>query len=79
MSDAAQLAVISSIAPTIMALAAFVVGVRNSRKADVIHTLVNSNLTKVKADLELANQKILELATLLGKLAKANHVDGEGA
>jgi len=52
-----------AIPPTILAW-------RNSEKADQIHTLVNSNLSTVKADLALANQRIE--AAVKADLAVAN-------
>ena len=73
------LAIIAVIAPTITALAAWRQARVNTRltagtravadsltqKADEIHVLVNSNLSKAIADLHLANQRIAGLESLL--------------
>lgn len=55
------IAFLGSIAPTIAAVAALLQSKKNAVKADEIHVLVNSNLTKVKNDLEIANDHILSL------------------
>ena len=39
----------------------------NSTKLDKIHELTNSNLTAVKADLSIANERIIKLENLLEK------------
>ncbi len=44
-----------------------IIGWLNSRKADAIHVLVNSNLTEVKTELALANQQIKDLQTFITK------------
>lgn len=78
MSDTVLLAAIAAIAPTIAAIAAVFIGVRNSRKSDVIiekaaeiHTLTNSSLSKVQSSLEVANEKILGLEKLIAAGAEA--------
>lgn len=68
MSDAVQLAIVASIAPTIAALAALIVGIRNGRKSDAIHALANSQLTAVTTSLKEANAKIEGLQKLVGAL-----------
>ena len=50
-----------AIPPTILAW-------NNNAKADAIHVLVNSNLTAVKADLAVANQRIDDLIKLVTQL-----------
>lgn len=47
MSDAVIIAVIVAIPPTIAAIAAFLVSLRNSQKADAIHLLMNSRLDEL--------------------------------
>jgi hypothetical protein len=59
------IAFFTALPPTLVALGGFIVSVMNSWKAEKIHVLVNSNMTKVQADLALANQRIEELATAL--------------
>lgn len=71
MSDAVSIALIASIAPTIAALAALVVSVLNSRRLVEIHTLTNSNLSKVTAALAVANEKIEGLRLLAAAVAIA--------
>lgn len=75
MTDAVQLALIASVAPTLAALGAAAIGIRNSRKsdtiikkADEIHTLTNANLTRVTNALEVANTEIIGLKKLVGAL-----------
>lgn len=77
MSEPIAIAVLAAIPPTVMAFAALVQSVRNGRKADTIstkteqiHVLTNSNLTSVKADLALANEKIQELERLVQTLVE---------
>lgn len=72
MSDTVVLAIIASLAPTLMALAAFVVSIHNSKKSDVIiekaaeiHTLTNSSLSKVQSALDVANERIIGLEKLI--------------
>lgn len=77
MSDTVLLAIIASLAPTLMALAAFVISLKNSRKSDVIigkateiHTLTNSNLTAITTALGIANEKIIGLEKLISATAE---------
>jgi hypothetical protein len=81
MSDPVQLALVTSIAPTLAALAAMIIGIRNSRKADSIitkadeiHTLTNSNLTKVTNALAVAQEKIDGLQKLVTTMLDAKAV-----
>jgi hypothetical protein len=46
MSDDIKVALIVSVPPTILALSTLIVGVRNSRKLDIVHKQTNSNLSK---------------------------------
>lgn len=73
---------VASVPPTIAAVAALrqgrangVKAQSNSDKSDVIihkaeeiHTLTNSNLTKVTADLALANKRIEDLEKLVARM-----------
>lgn len=61
MTDPVMVALIAAVPATIAA----VVGVVNTRKANEIHVLVNSNLTKVKSDLSEAIKQIARLEKLL--------------
>ena len=51
--------------PTIAAVAGLIVGIINSRKSGEIHTLVNSQLSNVKADLEIANSRIVAMQAII--------------
>jgi hypothetical protein len=75
MSDTVLIALIVAAAPTIAALGAWRESQKTTAKtevviakADEIHTLTNSNLAAVKADLALANARILSLEALVSKL-----------
>ena len=52
-------------AATIIILGATVMYRQFVKRLDIIHHLVNSNLTKVQADLEIALDRIQTLETLL--------------
>lgn len=67
MTDAMVLALLSSIPPTLAALAAFIQSCRTAEKADDIHHLVNSSMTQVKTELELAQDKVAKLSQLLAE------------
>ena len=70
---------LSATPPTVAAVGALIVGLRNSRKADVasneadvaakqtseIHTMTNSNLSEVKTELKVAQEKIEGLQHLI--------------
>jgi hypothetical protein len=56
------------IAPTIAAIAGVLVSILNNRKATEIHSLVNSNLHAVQADLAAAKQQIKDLQDLVSKM-----------
>lgn len=75
MTDVVIIAMVTSIPPTIAAVAALFVSIRNGWKADLaavkqqeIHVLVNSNLTAVKNDLEEAKAEIKALRSLVTQL-----------
>lgn len=70
MPDSTLTIVLTALPPTLMAMAALIVGIINSVKANRIHVLVNSNLSKVQSDLASATVKIGELQTLVAKMAK---------
>lgn len=62
------IALMACVPATVTALAGLVVSLKNGRKADLaatkqeeIHVLVNSNLSKVKEDLEEAKREIMSL------------------
>lgn len=65
MTEPLTIAYIAAVPPTLVAGASVFVGLRNSKKADSIHVLVNSNLTAVKADLALALERVAKLEQLL--------------
>lgn len=67
MTEAVQIACVVAVPPTLVAIAGLIQSMRNGKKSDQIHVLVNSNLTAVKADLDLANQRIA------GLMAKLEH------
>jgi len=85
MSETAQLALIAAIIPTIAAIAAAVLSVMTLlksnengtksdaiiQKSDVIHTLTNSRLTEVTAQLAVANEKIEGLQKLVSQMMEA--------
>jgi hypothetical protein len=84
---ALAIAVIAGIPPTMMAWAALAQGRRNNEKAkenlqksDVIiekaveiHSLTNSRLSQVTADLKVANEKISGLEGLVSEMVQAKH------
>jgi hypothetical protein len=61
MSDAVAIAMTVAIPPTLVALAGLIQSVRNGKKADQIHVLVNSNMDALKADLRAAVATIQSL------------------
>lgn len=70
MTDAVALAIVAAIPPTLAGVAALIVSIRNGKKSDQIHVLVNSNMTAVKADLATAAKRIASLEALLDALQK---------
>lgn len=78
MSEPLQIAIVVGLPPTIAAIGAIIVGVRNSRKAaviiakaDEIHATTNSNLTRVTDELMKANAEIGNLrATIAASLMR---------
>lgn len=79
MNDTVQIALITSIAPTLAAVVAAVIGWLNHLQGKEIHWLVNSNMSKVQADLAQANLKIEELERVIGALANKLEQHNEGA
>lgn len=65
MTDASVTALITAIPPTLAACTAIAVGVINIFKSNEIHLLVNSQLTRVQANLVLAEKRILVLEAAL--------------
>ena len=72
------LALITGLPATLAALAAMIVALRTERKSDTIiekateiHTLTNSNLSKVSAALEVANSRIQGLERLIASQSEA--------
>lgn len=61
MTDPIKVALIVSIAPTVVAL-------WNIKKSNQIHVLVNSNLTKVKEDLAAAVERVKQLEAVIKNL-----------
>ena len=65
MSDSIIIALIVAIPPMLVATFGLIIGLKNIKKADEIHILVNSNLSKVKADLEIALEKVDRLENIV--------------
>ena len=61
MSDIVTTALMASIAPTLAAVAAVIVSIRNSGKLVEIHTLTNSTLSKALARIDNLEKLILGL------------------
>lgn len=75
MTDQTLTIILTALPPTLVALAGLIVSVVNSLKADKIHVLVNSNMTKVQADLAAANLNIKDLqATIVKQSHDERHV-----
>lgn len=70
MTDLWLMAGLASAVPTMAALAVFQQGKKIAKTADQIHTLTNSNLSRVLADLALANQRIEKLEMLVTDQAR---------
>lgn len=58
MTDVQLTIIIAAVPPTLVAIGALISSLRNTNKLTEIHTLTNSNLTKVTGHLSLALQKI---------------------
>lgn len=64
-----QLVIIIAAIPTILAgIGSIIVSLRNSTKLTEIHTLTNSNLSKVKTQLDIAMQKIEGMNDLIQQM-----------
>lgn len=88
MTDIQLTIVLSAIVPTLAAVGAMIVSVVNAikssangvkaddiiKKAEQIHTLTNSNLSKVTAALEVANAKIDGLQTMVSEMTRAKAI-----
>ncbi len=77
MTDLAFIAIVGAVPATLTAAAGLIVSLKNGRKANVaaekqeeIHTLVNSNMTAVKKDLEDAKREIADLKNIVSALTK---------
>lgn len=62
-----MIALLAATPPTLVAGVSVFIGLNNIKKAEEIHILVNSNLSKVKSDLEIALDRIIKLEYLLTK------------
>lgn len=71
MTDLWVLVALASAVPTMAALATYQQGKKIGKTADQIHALTNSNLSRVLADLALANQRIEKLEMLVMEQAEA--------
>jgi hypothetical protein len=74
MTEAVQIAVTVAAAPTLIAFGTLVVGWRNSRKSDAIHSMVDGNLSAVKADLALQTEHVKKLEDMLLKMTNASPI-----
>lgn len=64
-----QFTIIIAAVPAILAgIGSIIVSLRNSSKLTEIHTLTNSNLTKVKTQLDIAMQKIEGMNDLISNM-----------
>ena len=68
MTDATLTIILTALPPTLVALAGLIVSIVNALKANKIHYLVNSNMTRVQADLATTNLQIEALQTTIAKL-----------
>jgi hypothetical protein len=72
MSDAMIYAIVTALPPTVAALCAFVMDLKNHRKLDEhkqalgeVHTMVNANLLAAQAELRVATRRIIELQEIV--------------
>jgi hypothetical protein len=63
LSDAAVVAIVTSIPATIGAIGALIVSLRNGAKVDAVQHTVDGNLTALKTELSVATNRILEMTT----------------
>jgi hypothetical protein len=61
LSDAAVVAIVTSIPATIGAIGALIVSLRNGQKVDAVQHTVDGNLTALKTELNVATARILEM------------------
>ncbi len=76
-SESTWTALISAGPPTIAALFAGILGWLNHKQGSKIHVLVNSNMSAVKSDLALANDRIEKLQDLVRTLTDPREVSGD--
>jgi hypothetical protein len=69
LSDAAVVAIVTSIPATIGAIGAMIVSLRNGQKVDAVQHTVDGNLTALKTELNVATARILQMST---EVATAN-------
>jgi hypothetical protein len=82
LTDAVVVAIIASIPLTLTSIGTLISSIRNSKKLAEIHTLTNSNLSKVTAQLAVANEKIdgmRELITLQASEAMSTAIASKQA
>ena len=65
MSDAVIIAIVTIVPPTIAALLAAYIGIRNTMKTEQVKVLVNGNMTVVKNELASARDTIGRLERIL--------------
>ncbi len=73
MSDMVLIAVIAAVPATIGVVLTFtglLLSLRNGRKADGIHKIVNSQFTALQSEFEQAKLKITDLDTIVVRLAR---------
>lgn len=70
MTDATFHDLTMALPPTIAAVAGLIVSLRNSKKANAIHVLVNSKMTEALKDVALAKAEIVELKAVIAKIVQ---------
>lgn len=70
MSNQIIMAAIGALPAFVASVAAAILGFMNTKKANVIHQLVNSNLKAVQSDLAEANERITQLQTLVARMSQ---------
>lgn len=73
MTDTVVVALIAAGPPTIVGAMNLAAALRNGKKSDSIHVLVNSNLTAVKADLQVALERVKQLERHVAAIAGKSH------
>ena len=72
MTEAALIAIVTIIPAALASIVTIIIGWMNNRQGNKIHTLVNSNMTAVKAELATAQEQIASLQSLVAKTATIN-------